>query len=121
MPADRMIAERNETSHRTCTRCVMDTTVPGITFDEKGFCSFCRSAERRLVTEIHALEANSDELARTLVEEIKREGAGKQYDCIIGVSGGADSSYLAYLAKRVYGLRPLAMHFDNGWNSELAV
>lgn len=99
----------------------MDTTVPGISFDHAGVCDFCRAAERRLATEVHAGDADAAGRVRSLVDEIKHEGASKRYDCIIGVSGGADSSYLAYLAKKVYGLRPLAVHFDNGWNSELAV
>lgn len=105
---------------QVCTRCVMDTSVPDIEFDSKGVCNYCRSAEARLKHELYLGPAHAGKLER-LIADIKRDGSGKPYDCIIGVSGGVDSSYVAYLVKRKYGLRPLAVHFDNGWNSELAV
>lgn len=102
-----------------CVRCIMDTTDPDITFDAHGVCNHChryaRIAGERLIPA-------ADRPARlvALVEEIKRDGHGKDYDCIIGVSGGVDSTYVAWLTHE-WGLRPLAIHFDNGWNSELAV
>ena len=108
------------TTWRTCTRCVMDTSVSDIEFDTDGVCSYCRAASGRLAKEHFIGEAHRGKLD-TLVMQIKREGAGKPYDCIIGVSGGVDSSYVAYVVKRQLGLRPLAVHFDNGWNSDLAV
>jgi len=97
----------------------MDSTIKVISFDENGVCDYCRLYEHRLDTELY------DGLERTkmlniLVHKIKRDGKNKQYDCIIGVSGGVDSSYVAHLVKKL-GLRPLAIHLDNGWNSELAV
>lgn len=95
----------------------MDTSVPDIAFDADGRCNFCTAALARLDRDLKIDEAARDRL----VEEIRQAGAGKPYDCIIGVSGGVDSSYTAYLVKRHYGLRPLAVHFDNGWNAELAV
>jgi N-acetyl sugar amidotransferase len=107
-------------SYRVCTRCVMDTSVPDIEFDGDGVCNYCRAASERLAREHFVGEAHAEKL-ESLIAAIKREGAGKPYDCVIGVSGGVDSSYTAYLVKRKYGLRPLAVHFDNGWNSELAV
>lgn len=107
-------------SYQVCTRCVMDTSVSDIEFDDSGVCNYCRAASARLACEHFVGEAHAEKL-EGLVSAIKRDGAGKQYDCIIGVSGGVDSSYTAYLVKRKYGLRPLAVHFDNGWNSELAV
>ena len=105
--------------YRECSRCVMDTTVPDITFDLSGRCNYCRMAEERLNKELYSGPAHRGKLD-ALIDEIKRDGKGKPYDCIIGVSGGVDSSYTAYLVKQ-HGLRPLAVHFDNGWNSELAV
>jgi len=107
-------------SAQVCTRCVMDTTVPDIQFDTNGVCNYCRMASDRLKRELFVGVAHSDKLDN-LIAGIKRDGEGKAYDCIIGVSGGVDSSYTAYLVKRKFGLRPLAVHFDNGWNSELAV
>jgi len=98
----------------------MDTSVPDIEFDAQGVCNYCRAAEVRLKRELYLGEEHAGKL-EGLIEDIKRDGAGKPYDCIIGVSGGVDSSYVAYLLKHKFGLRPLAVHFDNGWNSELAV
>jgi N-acetyl sugar amidotransferase len=106
--------------YQVCTRCVMDTSVPDIAFDATGVCNYCRAASERLARENFADPSHAGKLD-ALIAEIKRGGAGKPYDCIIGVSGGVDSSYTAYCVKRKYGLRPLAVHFDNGWNSELAV
>jgi len=98
----------------------MDTTVEGITFDDLGNCSFCRAARKRLGNELY-VGPQFERKIENLVSEVKAAGRGKPYDCIIGVSGGVDSSYVAYLVKKQFGLRPLAVHFDNGWNSELAV
>lgn len=98
----------------------MDTTVPGITFDEKGesnFCSYYDNLAKRTVLRNPAILKKEFE---TAVSSIKKAGEGKPYDCILGVSGGFDSTYLAWLAKQ-NGLRPLLVHFDNGWNSELAI
>jgi N-acetyl sugar amidotransferase len=103
----------------TCTRCVMDTSDPDITFDGDGVCSYCRRAEVELLT-VRWTPAESDRALASVVEEIRKAGVGKEYDSVIGLSGGVDSSYVAYLAHKL-GLRPLAVHFDNGWNSELAV
>ncbi|MEO8464175.1 MAG: N-acetyl sugar amidotransferase [Gammaproteobacteria bacterium] len=102
-----------------CVRCIMDTSDPEIVFDERGICNHCKQYDARVTAEI----APSDERERkleALVEEIRRASRGKDYDCIIGVSGGVDSTMVAYTVKEL-GLRPLAVHFDNGWNSELAV
>lgn len=98
----------------------MDTSVSDIEFDADGVCNYCRAAIERLSREHYVGDALRGK-HESLIEEIKREGAGKPYDCIIGVSGGVDSTYVAYLVKRRFGLRPLAIHFDNGWNSDLAV
>ncbi len=107
------------TEYQICNRCVMDTSAENIVFDANGFCNFCTDFIVRLdkVTSIIA-----DEISRKddFVNQIKKSGINKPYDCIVGVSGGVDSSYALYLAIK-NGLRPLAVHLDNGWNSELAV
>lgn len=106
-------------SYQQCTRCVMDTTDLEITFDDLGQCCHCSEfMERRSRHHYHGKE--SDQMLDRLVTELRRAGKGKEYDCVIGVSGGADSSYLAYLVKE-RGLRPLAVHMDNGWDSDKAV
>jgi N-acetyl sugar amidotransferase len=107
-------------AYRVCTRCVMDTSVPDIEFDAAGVCNYCRAAKVRLESELFAGDAHRGRLDE-LIADIKHKGEGRPYDCVIGVSGGVDSSYTAYLVKRRFDLRPLAVHFDNGWNSELAV
>lgn len=103
-----------------CTKTVLDTTVPNISFDEKGECNFCgyykSLAERTVLRHPKVLKQEFD----SIIDTIKSVGKNRSYDCVLGVSGGLDSTYLALLAKR-NGLRPLLVHFDNGWNSELAV
>jgi N-acetyl sugar amidotransferase len=103
---------------KTCTKCVSDTTIKDIVFDEQGVCSLCKlhdvfEAEHPL-NEVGALQLEK------LIAKIKKSGKNQTYDCIIGVSGGRDSTYLMYVAKK-FGLRPLAVHVDNGWNNEIAV
>jgi N-acetyl sugar amidotransferase len=97
----------------------MDTSDPDITFDRNGVCSHCRRADEILPT-VHWTPEASERALQAVADRIRKAGAGKEYDSVIGLSGGVDSSYTAYLAHRL-GLRPLAVHFDNGWNSELAV
>jgi N-acetyl sugar amidotransferase len=107
-------------SERVCTRCIMDSrNDPSITFDESGVCSHCARYDELISTRVVKGEAGRAAAAK-LVDKIKDAGRGKDYDCIIGVSGGVDSTYVAYRVKEM-GLRPLAVHFDNGWDSELAV
>ena len=106
--------------YRICTNCVMDTTDALITFDEQGVCDHCRNFRDNIQPIWDTGEKGRAELQRT-VEAIRRDGRGKDFDCILGISGGIDSSYLTYLAKEELGLRPLVFHVDGGWNSELAV
>ncbi|MEM4260584.1 MAG: N-acetyl sugar amidotransferase [Candidatus Woesearchaeota archaeon] len=101
-----------------CSRCVMDDTVPGIQFDENGICTFCKIHDE--LEQKYPLNDETPIKLKNLIEKIKKDGNGKKYDCIVGVSGGRDSTYTLYNAVKL-GLRPLAVHFDNGWNSELAV
>ena len=102
-----------------CTRCVMDTTDPQITFDSAGVCSHCTHFDAVLRKSWLPNEKGQARL-REMLAKIKRHGEGAEYDCIMGLSGGVDSSYLAYKVKE-WGLRPLIVHIDAGWNSELAV
>src|SRR5438034_2270073 len=97
----------------------MDTSDPEITFDRHGVCSHCLRAERILKSVQWTAEESEAALAK-VVGEIRRASGQREYDTVIGLSGGVDSSYTALLAHKV-GLRPLAVHFDNGWGSELAV
>jgi len=97
----------------------MDTSDPDIEFDEKEFCNHCTSYFDHIKVLKETNQYSAEKLEET-VKTIKREGEGKEYDSILGVSGGIDSSYTAYFAKKL-GLRPLLIHFDNGWNSELSV
>ena len=102
-----------------CTRCIMDTTAAGILFDSEGRCNYCRNFEKKLAAyqphEPQKRKARFD----ALVKRIRADGRGKPYDCVVGLSGGADSAYTLYTVKNA-GLRPLAVHMDNGWDSELA-
>jgi len=111
----------NETKrYIQCTQCILDTKDDSaIEFDGSGVCSYCRDYEIKESKFVKKGEEGERAL-EALVNKIKESGLGKPYDCILGVSGGVDSTYLAYQAKKL-GLRPLAVHFDNGWNSELAV
>lgn len=101
-----------------CSRCIYDERVPSIQFDEEGVCNYCRQVEN-LVEQYGTGKAKGEELFANILKDIRQSGRGKRYDCIIGVSGGTDSSYLVYLAKE-WGLRPLAVHYDNTWNSAIA-
>lgn len=106
--------------YQQCSISVMDTIAdPNISFDKNGICNYYYEyleKERE-----HVFKGKEGELKlKEIVEKIKAGGAGKKYDCITGVSGGVDSTYVAYMAKQL-GLRPLIVHFDNGWNSEMAV
>jgi N-acetyl sugar amidotransferase len=107
--------------YQRCTRTIMDTTDPDIWFDEEGVSSHAISFDEVYAADLARAQRGErkDELD-TLVETIKSAGKGKPYDCVIGVSGGVDSTYLTLQAVRL-GLRPLIVHFDSGWNSELAV
>lgn len=107
-------------TYQICNRCVMDTTDPEIVFDSNGNCNHCNSAIESL-NKVYLKPHNEKEiLLNELLANIKTAKGNNKYDCVIGLSGGVDSSYLAYLVKG-WGLNPLAIHVDNGWNSELAV
>jgi N-acetyl sugar amidotransferase len=107
-------------SHRVCSNCVMDTTDSRIVFDASGVCDHCNTFRSSILPNWHTDDRGRRALEAT-VEKIKAEGKGKDFDCIIGMSGGIDSSYLTYIAKEQMGLRPLVFHVDAGWNSQEAV
>lgn len=106
--------------YQICCTCVMDTTDSEIVFDQKGVCDHCQSYFEKTLPNWHPDETGRKVLA-TMVDRIKTEGKGKDFDCIIGMSGGIDSSYLTYVATAQLGLRPLVFHVDAGWNSQIAV
>jgi N-acetyl sugar amidotransferase len=104
--------------YRVCVRCVMDSTYSNTDFDAHGICRHCRNYDS--VMKVWPTEAERKNLLEQMINDIKRNGRGRDYDCLFGLSGGVDSSYLACLLKS-WGLRVLAIQFDNGWNSELAI
>lgn len=110
----------NQISHRICNNCVMDTTDSKISFDEKGVCDHCNDYYKNVLPNWHTDERGRVELAEIVVK-IKQSGKGKDFDCLLGISGGVDSSYMLHIAVKDFGLRPLVFHVDGGWNSELAV
>lgn len=103
---------------RVCSRCLYDDTIPGIVYDADGVCQFCKIHDE--MEKRYPLGAAGEKRLAELVARIKAAGRGRAYDCVVGVSGGVDSTYALYKAMQL-GLRPLAVHFDNGWNSEIAV
>lgn len=119
MASNRANQETAGETARLCARCVMDTTDPDIHFDAGGICNHCHAYDAAVASRVFTGDRAKQSLEE-LVERIRKHGAGRSYDCVIGVSGGVDSTYVAYEVKRL-GLRPLAVHLDNGWDSELAV
>jgi N-acetyl sugar amidotransferase len=105
--------------YQACTNCVMDTTDSQITFDEKGVCDHCNNYYNNILPNWHPDDIGMKEL-NNIVNKIKKDGGDKKYDCIIGLSGGVDSSYVAYYAKEKLGLRPLIFSVDTGWNTDVA-
>ena len=103
---------------KICSKCIYDERVASISFDSDGVCNYCHQIES-LVDEYGTGQPEGDKEFERIIKAIKKAGAGHKYDCIVGVSGGTDSSYMLYLAKKL-GLRPLAVHYDNTWNTSIA-
>ncbi len=103
---------------KICARCLYDDSVPSITFDEAGVCNYCHMHDAMEAE--YPVGAEGEQRLQAIVRRIKHDGRRKKYDVVVGVSGGCDSSYMLYKAKEL-GLRPLAVHFDNTWNSTVAV
>lgn len=106
-------------STQVCTRCVMDTSASDIVFDSQGVCNYCTQFLLRSKDVIHQNTTDKQAEMAAFLAKVKADGKGKPYDCIVGVSGGVDSSWVLLQVVN-YGLRPLAVHMDNGWDSELA-
>jgi len=107
-------------NYRICINCVMDTSDSRIYFDENGICDHCSDFYANIKPQWNVNAKSRDELSK-IIDNIKKDGKGKDFDCILGLSGGVDSSYMLHLAVKEFGLRPLVFHVDGGWNSELAV
>ncbi|MBL4733220.1 MAG: N-acetyl sugar amidotransferase [Rhizobiaceae bacterium] len=108
------------TEYKICSNCVMDTSDSEITFDDKGVCDHCNGFWTNVEPNWHPDEIGKAQVAK-MVADIKSNGEGKEFDCILGMSGGLDSSYLLHLVVVEFGLRPLVFHVDGGWNTDLAV
>ena len=106
--------------YRICKRCIMDSSDPNLSLSETGLCDHCENFDSAILPNWHPESAGFNELQR-IAKKIITSGHGKPYDCIIGLSGGLDSSYTAYIAKEKMGLRPLLFHVDGGWNTDQAV
>jgi N-acetyl sugar amidotransferase len=115
-----MITDEKLRCYQVCLSCVMDTSDSAIDFDIHGVCDHCRRFNSEMRPNWHPDEHGRKVLLE-LASKIKRSGVGRDFDCIIGISGGIDSSYLTYIAKHELGLRPLVFHVDGGWNSQIAV
>jgi len=103
--------------YKICSRCIMDTTVPGIWFDDNGECNFCKLHDK--LEKMFPVDERGQKIVRNFVNKIMADGKGKKYDCVMGLSGGRDSTYTLYLLKR-FGLRPLAVHFNDGFGNPVA-
>lgn len=106
--------------HKICMHCIMDTSDPNIQFNEEGICDYCKNFDLSIQPNWNT-QAKGQEMLTAMADAIRLEGQGKDFDCIIGLSGGLDSSYVAYIAKVKMGLRPLLFHVDAGWNTDQAV
>jgi len=106
--------------YRICSSCIMDTSDSNITFDARGQCDYCNNFEKNILPHWHTDARGAAELAK-VAEKIRKDGIGRDFDCIIGLSGGLDSSYCTYIVKEKMGLRPLLFHVDAGWNTDQAV
>lgn len=110
----------SQKEYQICTNCIMDTTDPHITFNHQGECDYCQNFKSTILPEWRYGEDRMDELM-AVAEKIKKDGKNRDFDCIIGLSGGLDSSYVAHVVKNIMGLRPLLLHVDAGWNTDQAV
>lgn len=110
----------NRRKYQVCTNCVMDTSDTKIIFDDDGVCDHCISFKNHVLPNWHPDDIGRAKLEK-IVSRIKKDGKRRDFDCIMGMSGGADSSYLLHLAVKEFGLRPLVFHVDGGWNSQIAV
>lgn len=115
-----MMFGENNKNYTICSNCIMDTSDPTLTFDKNEHCHFCQNFKFNIKPNWYPNEIGIKKI-QPLIKKIKKEGKNKEHDCIIGISGGLDSSFAAYVAKEKFGLRPLLFHCDTGWNSDLGV
>lgn len=113
-----MAGKKGDTDYQQCTRCIIDTTVAGVHFDKNGVCNYCDLQDS--LEKTFPLGEEGAEITKKLVAQIKKEGKGKKYDCVVGISGGRDSMYSLYFVKKVLGLRPIAVHFNDGFGNPTA-
>ncbi len=110
--------KQSQERFQMCVRCIVDTTVPGHNFDAQGLCSYCRLHEK--LEQQYPLNEQGKKSFDKIVDDIKQKGKNKKFDCVLGISGGRDSTYTVYLAKKVWGLRPIAVHFNDGFGNPVA-
>ncbi len=110
--------DKSDTNYKQCVRCIMDTTVPGIKFDSKGACNFCALQDK--MDREFPIGEKGKAILDSIVQKVKHDGRNKKYDCVVGISGGRDSSFTVYYTKRILGLRPLAVHFNDGFGNPVA-
>lgn len=110
---------KSDRPYQICTTCIMDTSDSTIVFNEKGQCEYCDNYYNNILPYWHTDERGEKAIMKE-IDKIKQEGKDKDHDCLIGISGGLDSSYLVYLAVKKFGLRPLLFHVDAGWNSDIS-
>ena len=106
--------------YKICSRCVMDTSDAKIKFDKDGVCDHCLAFDKNILP-IWNFGKGREKQLKEIVDKIKQSSKGKDFDCILGMSGGIDSSYLLYLVTKKLDLKPLVFHVDAGWNSQIAV
>lgn len=111
---------KSKRPYQICSNCIMDTSDSNITFDDRGWCDYCNNYHKNILPNWHPDERGAREMQQ-VADRIRADGKGRDHDCIIGVSGGVDSSYVTLLAKEKLGLRPLIFHVDAGWNSQQSV
>ncbi|PKO45361.1 MAG: LPS biosynthesis protein [Betaproteobacteria bacterium HGW-Betaproteobacteria-3] len=109
-----------DANRKICSHCIMDTSDPNIVFDARGWCDYCNNFDKTIAPNWHT-DSRGHAALMALADQIRAFGKGRDFDCIIGLSGGLDSSYAAYVAKEKMGLRPLLFHVDAGWNTDQAV
>jgi N-acetyl sugar amidotransferase len=107
----------NSRAYQICSNCIMDTSDSNITFDERGWCDYCCNYYDKILPHWHPNEQGEKKIKK-IMDKVRKDGKSRDHDCLIGISGGLDSSYVAYLAKEKFGLRPLLFHVDTGWNSD---
>ena len=110
----------NDLKRTSCKNCIMDSSDPHITFDEDGVCDYCANFKSEIMPNWKSL-LKDDQALMSIRDQIKSTSSNPDFDCVIGLSGGLDSSYVAYVAKEIMGLRPLLFHVDAGWNTDQAV